>query len=162
MQFSSLTDGNRFYFQPFWVLVLFPWILLDDSLPVSDSFITPSCSFVFCWILRWNLRSSPCLFADVALSSTVFCPVNSSHLDFPKLSAFSLQFRELAGRLLGYTSLHHCVETLKAVSWTNCVTRFICFLILRDHCFLLSEIHCLGNCCFIYFFWNFLLFHAEG
>lgn len=75
---------------------------------------------------------SPGLSLHAALSLSVLCPMNSSHLGLPGLPAPSFQSRETAGFLLGSHSLCHSLETQDSKlrqSWAP----FICFLSLRNH-----------------------------
>lgn len=107
----------------FWVVFLH--ILLGDSWashahtdhnsaeyilrrPSVDSRILPLCNFL-------------------QLSTSVLCPVNSSCLGLPRVSAVSLQLRESARLHLGFSCLLYSLKALKTISWGNYRAHLLCF-----------------------------------
>lgn len=69
------------------------------------------------------------------------CPLDSSCLGLPRLSALSFRFRVPLGLCLSLPSTHWGLETLSRV--------LTCFPSLRDHCVLLPYVQALENC-FVY------------
>lgn len=65
---------------------------------------------------------------------------------FSSYTQLSPQLLESVGFCLCLPTLHHDLETLKAISWGSHRVHLICFLFLRDHSFSLH-----ANCCFTCF-----------
>lgn len=86
-----------------------------------------------------------------ALSFLVLFPEDSSHFDFPVLSALSPLLRVSARLCLVPLSAPYPGSFLKAVSWGSCKADLICFSYVRVHSSLLPEFQYLAYLHFIYF-----------
>lgn len=120
-RFSRLAVGHRQYPMP---SVSFEYRSLKSS--ASRSFL----------IWRGDGRS-PEFSLCVALSSPVFCPVNSSFLGLQRFWAVSStqSFCQVTSRSAPAPFLAQDMEnSLKAVSWGNYGAHFLCLPPLRNHC----------------------------
>lgn len=114
-------------------------------------FVYPFLVLSFVEYLRRPFKDLWCSLFFAALSFLVPFPEDSSHFDFPILSAVSPLRRESARLCLVPLSVPYPGSSLKAVSWGSCQGDFICFSYVRVHSSLLPEFQCLAYLCFIYF-----------
>lgn len=124
-----------------------------SSNPFTCFFLWPLSFLIRQSILNWKLERDlmQCSrnhtpISDWDPSFLVLCPLNSRCPGFPSLPAPSSQLSSLPGfppRALRPRSSPY------AVSWGNC--KLICFLSLRDHSALLTDVQCLKNTCFMCF-----------
>ena len=100
----------------------------------------------------WLLEFSFC----AVFSFLILCPMDSSYLGLPRLSALLLQIRKPA-RI--HFSFYSCANRLEAQGrkLNNCSAHLVHFLFPRDHS-PLPNIQCLKN----NFFMTFVLFWGEG
>lgn len=77
--------------------------------------------------------------------------VTSTFFDLPRLSAPSLPLQEFVGYRLVCFSLHHSLDVPKAIYQGNHMSHLICFLSLKDHCFLLPSGQCHKDCSTVFF-----------
>ena len=91
------------------------------------------------------------------LSSALFCPANSNHLDLPRLRA-PFQLNKFSGIILGSPSLYHNLKS-KVLTVDKYWAHFMSSFPHRSS-FIAWYTQGLENCCFIYFFFLWL-FHVR-
>lgn len=109
--------------------------------PTCHSFLTHICWLVLRWIFKVTLCRSLEFSTCTALSSLVFCPMNSSYLHLPSLSTMSPQFRESICLQLWFSSLvPWCRNSFHKVPWGNhgSLHVFALCLVFEYNCFICS------------------------
>lgn len=120
---------------------------------VSSNFLTFTWWVVLCWgvggstDLQNSLSTYLFSHQHSVLSTLVWIATNSSYL----LSSGSLH-----GPAWVLPPCNMSWKLSQAISWGNHRAHLICFLSLRDHCPLLSDVHHLENCCFTVFMFSWL------
>ena len=138
IKLSSLTGGNRWYFQlcmcVLYTVLFYPFLWLFSWHWVISSYM--------CWLTLFNIWRDLQQIYRFSLYEAIFFPdtlLYSSNLGFLGLSTPSPQFWRSPGLFLSLLSLHYG-SSCKIVYWGNHRTQLVCFPFLKGHSSLLFSI----------------------
>lgn len=133
-----------------WVSHTFPSNHFELFFPQPQVFSSHVCIHQYSVNYKRSPYSSPDSLLCAALSTPVLRSANSSYLSLPIILAWFAQLRTSIKVWLHSSSFNLTWKFCQCSKIGNIMAHLFYCPSLNDHCTLISNSHCLENCCFVY------------